>query len=136
METFETIYEMAVDMKTGVETLESLLPIPRTEKELKKLTNDFCLSNMTRRIFQAGLNRKIIDNKWPAFEEVFHRFDINAVRMMSDDELQVLMGEKRIVRHWGKIQSVRYNAQTIYEINEEEGEFINYLAEWPSSDIV
>ena len=114
METFETIYEMAVDMKTGVETLESLLPIPRTEKELKKLTNDFCLSNMTRRIFQAGLNRKIIDNKWPAFEEVFHRFDINAVRMMSDDELQVLMGEKRIVRHWGKIQSVSKNKTSCF----------------------
>ncbi len=136
MQTFETIYEGALDRKGGVEALETLLPIPRTQKELKKLLDEFCLSNMCRRIFQAGLNRKIIDNKWPAFEEVFHQFDINAVRMMSDDALQNLMDDKRIVRHWGKIQSVRHNAQTIYELNEEQGGFVNYLAEWPSDNIV
>ena len=136
MQKFETIYGMAADLEGGVETLEALLPIPRTEKELKNLTNSFCLSNMSRRIFQAGLNRKIIDNKWPSFEDVFHQFDINAVRMLSDEVLQALMDEKRIVRHWGKIQSVRHNAQTIYEIDEEEDGFLNYVAEWPSSEIV
>lgn len=136
MQKFETIYGMAADLEGGVEALEALLPIPRTEKELKNLTNSFCLSNMSRRIFQAGLNRKIIDNKWPSFEEVFHQFDINAVRMLSDEVLQALMDEKRIVRHWGKIQSVRHNAQTIYEIDEEEDGFLNYVAEWPSSEIV
>ena len=136
MQKFETIYGMAADLEGGVEALEALLPIPRTEKELKNLTYSFCLSNMSRRIFQAGLNRKIIDNKWPSFEDVFHQFDINAVRMLSDEVLQALMDEKRIVRHWGKIQSVRHNAQTIYEIDEEEDGFLNYVAEWPSSEIV
>ena len=136
MQKFETIYGMAADLEGGVEALEALLPNPRTEKELKNLTNSFCLSNMSRRIFQAGLNRKIIDNKWPSFEDVFHQFDINAVRMLSDEVLQALMDEKRIVRHWGKIQSVRHNAQTIYEIDEEEDGFLNYVAEWPSSEIV
>ena len=136
MQKFETIYSVAADLEGGVEALEALLPIPRTEKELKNLTNSFCLSNMSRRIFQAGLNRKIIDNKWPSFEEVFHQFDIDAVRMLSDEVLQSLMDEKRIVRHWGKIQSVRHNAQTIYEIDEEEDGFLNYVAEWPSSEIV
>lgn len=136
MQTFETIYEAALDVKGGADALEATLPTPHTEKELKKLSDAFCLSNMSRRIFQAGLNRKIIDNKWPAFEEVFHQFDINVVRMMSDDALQKLMDEKRIVRHWGKIQSVRHNAQTIYELNEEEGGFVKYIAEWPSDNIV
>lgn len=134
MQTFETIYEAALSRKG--EALESLLPVPRTEKELKGLTDAFCLSNMSRRIFQAGLNRKIVDNKWPAFEEVFHGFDITAVRMMSDDVLQSLMDDARIVRHWGKIQSVRHNAQSIYDINEEQGSFVNYLAEWPADNIV
>jgi 3-methyladenine DNA glycosylase Tag len=91
---------------------------------------------MSRRIFQAGLNRKIIDNKWPAFEEVFHQFDIDANRAMSDEALERLMDEKRIVRHWGKIQSVRHNAQAIHELNEEQGSFVKYLAEWPSDNIV
>lgn len=136
MKSFESIYEVAVDRCDGAEAVETILPKPRTTKELKKLTDAFCLSNMSRRIFQAGLNRKIIDNKWPAFEEVFHQFDIGEVRMMSDEVLVMLMEEKRIVRHWGKIQSVRHNAQSIHEFNEEQGGFVKILAEWPPDNIV
>jgi len=134
--SFETIVDSALDRAGSVDALEQFLPKPRTSNEIRKLTDAFCLSNMTRRIFQAGLNRKIIDNKWPAFEEVFRHFDIDAVRMMSDEDLQHLMDDKRIVRHWGKIQSVRHNAQTIYELNEEQGGFVNYVAEWPTDNIV
>jgi 3-methyladenine DNA glycosylase Tag len=136
MQSFESIYEIAIERCDGVEAVEESLPKPRTTKQLKKLTDAFCLSNMTCRIFQAGLNRKIIDNKWPAFEEVFHQFDIDFNRMMSDEALAALMDEKRIVRHWGKIQSVRHNAQTIHEFNEEQDGFVNVIAEWPSDNIV
>lgn len=136
MKSFESIYETTVNRCDGVDAVEKALPTPRTVKQLKKLTDAFCLSNMTCRIFQAGLNRKIIDNKWPAFEEVFHQFDIDAVRMMSDDRLAALMGDARIVRHWGKIQSVRHNAQMIHDFNEEQAGFVNTLAEWPSDNIV
>ena len=55
---------------------------------------------------------------------------------MSDENLQNLMNDKRIVRHWGKIQSVRHNAQTIYEFNETQAGFVNTLAEWPTDNIV
>lgn len=136
MRTFDAIYDAALDRAGGVDALEQLLPEPRSVTELKSLSDAFCLSNMTQRIFQAGLNRKIIDNKWPAFEEVFQQFDIDANRVLSDEVLERLMNEKRIVRHWRKIQSVRHNAQAIYELNEEQGRFVDYLAEWPSDDIV
>lgn len=136
MQSFESIYETTVNRCDGVDEVERALPKPRSMKELKRLTDAFCLSNMTCRIFQAGLNRKIIDNKWAAFEEVFHQFDIDAVRMMSNEQIEALMDEKRIVRHWGKIQSVRHNAQTIHDFNEEQGGFVNTLAEWPSDNIV
>jgi len=111
--------------------------------------NDLCIMSHTlylapmpyntfllHQFFQAGLNRKIIDNKWPAFVEVFHQFDIEVNRLLSDEALEKLMQEKRIVRHWGKIQSVRHNAQVIHELNEEHGSFVSYLAEWPSDNIV
>lgn len=136
LKSFEFIYDIAVERCGGIDALESELPKPRTTKQLKKLSDEFCLSNMTTRIFQAGLNRKIIDNKWPAFEEVFHQFDIDFNRMFSDEGLEALMDEKRIVRHWRKIQSVRHNAQMIHEYNEEQGGFVNTLAEWPVDNIV
>lgn len=136
MKSFESIYKTAVKRCEGEAAVEKELPKPRSDKQLKKLTDEFCLSHMTCRIFQAGLNRKIIDNKWPAFEEVFHQFDINYNRMMSDEQLELLMHEKRIVRHWGKIQSVRHNAQTIYDFNEEQGGFVKTIANWPAEDII
>ncbi len=136
MESFESIYKTAVKRCDGVEEVEKSLPQPRTTREIKKLTDAFCLSNMSRRIFQAGLNRKIIDNKWPAFLEVFHEFDIDFNRMLSDEVQEELMKDGRIVRHWSKIQSVRHNAQTIYEFNEEQGGFVNTIAEWPTDNIV
>lgn len=136
MKSFESIYDAAQNRCDGAKALEDALPKPRTTKQLKKLTDEFCLSNMSCRIFQAGLNRNIIDNKWPAFEEVFHQFDIDFNRMQSDEALAALMDDARIVRHWGKIQSVRHNAQMIHEFNEEQGGFVNTIAEWPSDNIV
>ena len=136
MQTFEKIYAHAISRCGGEQQLYASLPVPRSTRELKKLSDAFCLSEMTHRIFQAGLNQKMIDNKWPAFETVFHQFDIDAVRMMSDEDLDRLMHDRRIVRHWGKIQSVRHNAQTIHEMNEEEGGFIPMVADWPGADTV
>ncbi len=136
MQNFNTIYEAAIGLSGSEDELKRSLPVPRAVAELKQLDDAFCLSNMSRRIFQAGLNRKMIDNKWPAFEEVFHYFDIDAVRMMSDDDLDRLMLDTRIVRHWGKIQSVRHNAQTIFELNEEDGGFVEYVADWPVENII
>ncbi len=136
MQSFSAIYEKALNRCGGVEGLEEILPKPRTTKELKQLSDAYCLSNMSRRIFQAGLNRKVIDNKWPAFEEVFHKFDIDFNRLLSDENLEQLMEEKRIVRHWRKIQSVRHNAQAIHEFNQEQGGFVKTIAEWPSDNIV
>jgi len=136
MKSFEIIYEKAIQRCDGEEAVEECLPKPRSEKELKKLTDADCLSNMSHRIFQAGLSRKVIDNKWPNFLEIFHDFDIQFNRMMSDEALAALMDEKRIVRHWRKIQSVRHNAEMIHEFNEERGGFVKVLTEWPCDNIV
>lgn len=136
MKSFETIYKKAIQRCDGEHAVEEFLPVPRTVGQLNKLSDSDCLSNMSRRIFQAGLSRKVIDNKWSAFVDVFHDFDIQFNRMMSDEALTSLMDEKRIIRHWGKIQSVRHNAQMIHEFNEQQGGFVKTLAEWPSDNIV
>lgn len=136
MQTFSKIYDQAIAINGSEIELKKDLPKARTAAEIKKLDDAFCLAQMSIRIFQAGLNQKMIINKWPAFEEVFHDFDIDTVRMMSDESLEALMHEKRIVRHWGKIQSVRHNAQAIDDINEETGGFVEWLADWPENDII
>jgi len=47
---------------------------------------------------------------------------------MSDEALEALLQDKRIIRHWGKIKSVRANAQAIYELCNEHDSVGQYLA--------
>jgi len=46
------------------------------------------------------------------------------------------MGETRIIRHWGKIKSVRANAAAICEIAEEAGGMGAWLAAWKPEQTV
>jgi len=133
---FDWIYEHALNRKGGVEAVEALLPVPRTADELAALPDRYFLSSMSWRIFCAGLNRKVVDAKWQAFEEVFFGFEPQKLVLMSDDMLEKTMKDKRIIRHWGKIKSIRRNAAMVLELGEEKGGFGRFLADWPSDSIV
>ena len=102
MKSFDWIYQHALNRKGGEEALEALLPVPRSNDELAALPDRYFLSSMTWRVFCAGLNRKMVDNKWPAFEEVFFGFEPQKLVLMSDDMLEKTMQDKRIIRHWVK----------------------------------
>jgi len=136
MTAFQTIYEEALFRVGSEAALKSKLPIPKSRDELRQLNDNHYLSVMSRRIFRAGLKHDMVDAKWPAFEEVFHGFDINRVRMMSDEELEVPLHDSRIIRHWIKIKAVRANAQAMHELIEEANSVGNYLANWPGERIV
>ena len=71
----------------------------------------------------------------PHFEAAFHGFDATGCAMLSDEELEALAVDERIIRNARKIQSVRKNAAYILEVREHHGSFGAYLASWPASDI-
>jgi 3-methyladenine DNA glycosylase Tag len=91
---------------------------------------------MSRRIFHAGLKHSMVDAKWPAFEEVFFGFDLRRVRAMPDEAIETLLGDARLIRHGGKLKSVRDNAASMLDIAGEHGSFGAWLAGWPGTDIV
>src|ERR1700732_3753831 len=126
----------AARTRLGVPTLEARLTQPRSPGELKALTDDRYLSQMSLRIFRAGLKHSLVDAKWPAFEEVFEGFEPRRVRAMSDEALEALLGDRRLIRHWGKLKSVRDNAASMIGVEEERGSFGVWLADWPGTDIV
>jgi len=132
---FQDIFESAVSIR-GLAELESRILTPKSEKGLRLTSDSEYLSLMSRRIFRAGLKHSMVDAKWPAFEQVFFNFDVDRVRMMSDEALDALMKDRRIIRHWGKIKSVRANAQTIAEYRQETGSFGEVLADAPGERIV
>ena len=119
MSTFSEIYERAAFRKGGEDALESLLSTPKSARSLKRITDDRYLAEMTACVFRSGFVWRVIENKWPAFEEVFHEFDTMACAMLGDEELEALAQDTRIVRHAKKIHAVRNNALFVREIKEE-----------------
>ena len=55
---------------------------------------------------------------------------------MSDEDLERLMSDKRLIRHGGKIQAVHKNAAAYCNLAEESGRFGAYLAAWDGADVV
>ena len=122
--------------KGGEAELEALLPKAKTARSLKRISDDRYLAEMAACVFRSGFVWKIIENKWPAFEEAFQEFDTMACAMLADEDLERLQGNAAIVRHAAKIRSVRNNAIFIRTIKDEQGSFANYIADWPVDDIV
>jgi 3-methyladenine DNA glycosylase Tag len=79
--------------------------------------------NLTHCIFQAGLNWKMITNKWPGFTEAFAGFDIEKVAGFGDEDVERLMADKGIVRNGRKIHATIANAREFRRIAEEYGSF-------------
>jgi 3-methyladenine DNA glycosylase Tag len=133
--SFAPILE-AARTRLGATALKARLPQPRSAAKLKSVPDDGYLSQMSLRIFRAGLKHSLVDAKWPAFEEVFQGFEPRRVRAMSDEALEALLGDARLIRHWGKLKSVRDNAAAMITVADEHGSFGAWLADWPGSDIV
>lgn len=134
MHSFESVYAQALAHKG--EALESLLPEPKSAAQLISVTDDRYLAEMTKAVFRSGFVWKIIEAKWPGFEEAFHEFDTMACAMLSDEDLEALSRDERIVRNAKKIASVRGNAQFVRAVKDSHGGFGAYLAAWPEDDIV
>lgn len=85
MTPFANILARAVARNGGEATLERILATTtsRPPVEIASTPDDRILPEMTRRIIYAGLSSKVIDDKWPAFQTGFDRFDPNACACMS-----------------------------------------------------
>ena len=133
---FSAIYQTAVLHKGSVQAVENSLPKAKTAKQLRAVPDHVYLSEMARRIFRAGLKHEMVDKKWPAFEVAFHGFDPFTCAMLSDEQIERLMDDRRLIRHAGKIKAVRENAKLIQQIARENGSFGNFLANWPEDEVV
>ena len=136
MISFRPILEAAQARAGGAAALEARLPRPKTDAELRGLADDRYLSLISLRIFRAGLRHAMVDAKWPAFEAAFEGFEPRRLRMLSDEDLDALLTDRRLIRHAAKRHAVRANAVALHQIAGESGSFGAYLAEWPGADVV
>lgn len=136
MRAFKDIRAIAELHKGGAAVVDSLMPEVSSPSALLALPDDRYLSEMARRVFRAGLKHAMVDAKWPAFEVAFWGFDPQKVQLMSDEQLEKLAADPSIIRHLGKIRSVRANAAMIVEVARVHTSFGRFIADWPGNNIV
>jgi len=136
MRDFEAIYAIAADRKGGAAAFEPTLSTPEPRAKLAAIADDRWLSQMSKCIFQAGFNWKVVNNKWDDIEDVFDGFDIGRMGFMTDEEIGEHLSNPRVIRHGKKIAAIRDNAQFLAELAKENGSAASVFAHWPSEDFV
>ncbi|HEY3799897.1 MAG TPA: DNA-3-methyladenine glycosylase I [Caulobacteraceae bacterium] len=138
MRSFDDIYALAAERRGGTDQLEAQLAEARAKSaaELAAIPDHRWLAQITRVVFQAGFNWRVIEAKWEGFEAAFHAFDPPLNAAMSEDEFDALLKDTRIIRNGRKVASVRANAQLLVDLAREHGSASQFFAEWPDSDFV
>jgi len=131
---FDSIRERAEQRKGGAKALAKLLPKVSTKKALQNLGDDRYLAMMTKCINQAGFSWKVIENKWPEFEEAFFAFDPIKLGYLSPEQWEAYASDRRVVRHWQKIKALQENVFFVQEEARNHGSFAKFIAQWPESD--
>jgi len=76
---------------------------------------------------QAGLSWETILKRREGYRQAFYNFDPLKVASMSNQELDLLLKNEKIIRNRLKIYATRQNAQVFLKIQEEFGSFDNYI---------
>lgn len=136
MRTVDELFDLALEYRPDRAAIEAEFPRMKTVAELSAISDDRLLSEMTKRVFQAGFNWKVIENKWPGFEEAFDGFDPVRWNFMSDEDLDQLVSDTRIVRNGIKIRSVQGNAAMLCDLADAHGSAAKAIAQWPDNDYI
>ncbi len=131
-------YQKAAERKGGTTELDKIVAEKFNESaRLHEMSNDRILSLMSKQIFRAGFVWKVVDQKWPDFEEVFQQFDVVHCARLDEDDMLDLKHEKRIIRNLAKIKTVQENAQFILNVEKEENKtFAEFLEQWPTNNLI
>ncbi|MEM6587795.1 MAG: DNA-3-methyladenine glycosylase I [Pseudomonadota bacterium] len=136
MRDFDDILAIAAERKGGYRIVLDAIDPPKPDSDLATIPDDRWLSMMTKCVFRAGFNWKVIERKWPGFETAFDGFSIGRCAMMDDMWFDELITDTRIVRNPQKVQTVQQNAVFIGERSAEAGGFGKFVADWPASDFI
>ncbi len=86
------------------------------------------LDLLSRAIFSAGLNWRMIEKKWPHFRKAFRDFSPEKVARLSERDIGALMEDSGIVRNEKKIRATVENAKIILDLAKEHGSVKGYIA--------
>jgi predicted dinucleotide-binding enzyme/3-methyladenine DNA glycosylase Tag len=93
----------------------------------------FFLEHLSRSVFEAGINRRVVEGKWDGIREAFHGFDPAQVAAMPPDEISAVENDSRVIRNKAKIRATVENAREVLAVLDERGSIRGYLASFPDA---
>lgn len=136
MQNFKKVYARACERKGGEQALQQLLGDAPDNDVLAQLSDDRILSAFTKKVFQSGFVWRVVENKWPDFEESFFHFDIEKILMMPEEMLERKAADPKIIRNYNKVKTIKANAQMIFDQQQNGSSFAEFVANWPSDNII
>ena len=85
------------------------------------------LDVITRAVFQSGMSWRVVEAKWDGFREAFSGFDPVAVAAFTDEDVERLAADTRIIRNRRKIEATVTNAQAMLALEGAPGGFVGWL---------
>jgi 3-methyladenine DNA glycosylase Tag len=146
-ESFNTLFQRAADRKGGVPILEALLgkrllgkklvDDSAAQQSIAALGDHRVLAAFTKQIFKSGFVWRVVENKWPDFEDHFFNFNIEKILMMPEEMLERKAADPKIIRNFNKVKTIQANAQMIFDTcMDNDTSFAQFIADWPSDDII
>ncbi len=77
--------------------------------------------------FHTGLSWQLVLSKEEHFRKAFVNYDYRQIALFDESDVQLLMKNKGIIRHEGKIRAAINNAKALMKIQEDYGSFANYI---------
>ncbi|MBA6328039.1 DNA-3-methyladenine glycosylase I [Colwellia sp. MB02u-6] len=136
LEKFDDIYQRAAARKGGAAKLNILLGRGKQDHLLPTITDDRFLSEFSKKVFQSGFVWRVVENKWPNFEESFFNFTIEKVLMMPEEMMERKASDPKIIRNFNKVKTIKANALMIFDQQQQGHSFAEFIAQWPSADII
>jgi DNA-3-methyladenine glycosylase I len=85
------------------------------------------LDVLTRAVFQSGMSWRVVEAKWSGFRAAFADFDPATVAAFTDDDVERLAADTRIIRNRRKIEATITNAEALLALDAQPGGFVGWL---------
>lgn len=92
------------------------------------------LDVMSRAIFSAGMNWKVIEAKWEGSRAAFDGFNPDTVAAYTPDDVERLMTDPRVIHNRKKIDAIVANAGELIVTDRECGGLEQYFASFADND--
>ena len=136
LESFDSLYQRAAVRKGGKKALQHLLGYENHRQTITSLGDDRILSAFSKKVFQSGFVWRVVENKWANFEDSFFNFNIAKVLMMPEEMMERKAADPKIIRNYNKVKTIKANAQMIFEEQQNGHSFSEFLANWPSDNLI